>query len=102
MTIKFVTVGTTTVQVIAKSTKGELCDFFIQNLSANDVYLVDSDQATIAQGIKLSPGAAYSCEGSDENLWLIASAASSDVRVRWFFYPDWRKALVNLNAVVRV
>jgi hypothetical protein len=89
MTIKFMMVGTSTVLAIPKS-RGELCDFLIQNLSGNDVYLVDSDTAGIAQGIKISAGGAYSCSDSDENVWLIASGAGSDVRVRWFFYPDWR------------
>jgi len=83
--IQNISVGTTTLLIVKRVT-GKLCDFFLQNLSGNNVYLVNSSHAIVGNGIKIVPNDTYGDDQSDEELYLIADGAASDVRLRRNYY----------------
>jgi hypothetical protein len=76
-----VTVGTTPVLVTPTIDDDELIDILIQNLSTNNVYVGTNDAVSTSNGIKLIPGGDYCNDKRRHAVWLIADAASSDVRV---------------------
>lgn len=74
------TVGTTAAQVLASPLAGRR-EVTIQNESNNDVYIGSSAGVTTANGIKISKNSSATFEwGEDIDIYMIASAAGSDVR----------------------
>lgn len=84
------TIGTSPVPIAAPK-EGFLLDILIQNLSVNNVYVGNSIGVTTSNGIKLVPTATYENDHEEEPIWLIADAASSDVRIKLFIRKrvDW-------------
>lgn len=84
--IKAYSIGTTTRVLVIEKKKGLLCDFTIQNLSANKVYVLSNKKQSTSDGIEIVAAGSYSDDKSDEELHLLADGASSDVRIRWNYY----------------
>jgi len=86
-----VTVGTTPIPVCRLDQKNayEYMDVIIQNLSANNVY-VGSDQAlSTASGLKLvATTGVFTNDKRQEEIWLVADGAGSDVRVNYVIYSQ--------------
>ena len=80
MPTKTVSVGTTAINIY-KSTVGYAIDFLLQNLSANNLYFGDNSNLTTTNGTKIIAGGYLSKDGWLGDLWVIADAASSDVRL---------------------
>jgi len=74
-----INVGTTAVVVVPR-VEGYLLDFLVQNVSANNVYLVESTSESTATGIKIVPSDFLNGEDWDKDIILIADGDSSDVR----------------------
>lgn len=60
---------------------GKTASVTIQNLSANNVYIVDDNNQPLASGIKLLAGAVATNDSFRGQLWLVADGATSDVRL---------------------
>jgi hypothetical protein len=79
-TTKF-TIGTTAKLLVPNQTP-ELIDCLLQNLSGNDIYIGSSADVTSDNGIKLNAnGGVYENDKRLEPIWVIATAAGSDLRV---------------------
>lgn len=75
----------TTIQQVFYTPKGKKALVSIQNLSANNVYILNSSNQGTSDGIKLVTGAAATNNDLREDLWLIADGATSDVRISYSF-----------------
>jgi len=67
--------------LIHKSTVGYATDFLLQNLSANNLYFGDNSNLTTVNGTKIVPTGYIAKDGWLGDIWVIADAASSDVRL---------------------
>lgn len=85
MPIKKETIGTTAVQV-AVAINGMLCDILIQNLSANNVYVTSDISQGVGEGLKIVANGTYADDQCNEDLFLIADGAASDVRIKRLYY----------------
>lgn len=65
--------------------KGKLCDWYVQNQSANIVYLGDKS-VSASHGIKLASTEDHSDDQSDEEIWAVADTSASAVQLRWTYY----------------
>lgn len=77
-----------TAEHIASPKAGFLLDVLIQNLSVNNVYVGSSSGVTTSNGIKLASNAQYSNDKRGEPVYLIADAATSDVRIEYEIYKE--------------
>lgn len=71
----------TTAKIVAVKKDGQWSSVLFENISANNVYIVDTDAKGTADGIKIPPNVSYSDRYNDRDLYLIADASPSDVRV---------------------
>lgn len=60
---------------------GKTAQVTIQNLSVNNVYIIDNGMQAVANGIKLLAGAVSTNETFRGQLWLIADGVTSDIRI---------------------
>jgi len=71
---------------IVSPEKGWLVDIIIQNLSLANISVGSSQTVTMADGLRLPPGATYVNDKRREALWLIADAAASETRIFYELY----------------
>ena len=77
----------TTAQRLYTRREGQVIDYFIQNLSANVVYLIRDENQPVAQGIKIVAGGNASKDNWTGDLVIVADAATSDVRIMLQIHP---------------
>jgi hypothetical protein len=77
--VRSISIGTSA-QKIIKFFEGFEVDFIIQNLSANNVYFGCTDQVSATEGIKITPGSFLSKDDWQDDGYIIADGATSDVR----------------------
>lgn len=87
MTKRALSIGTTAVLAVS-AIKGAYGDLLLVNNSANIVYVLDSPNQLTTDGIPVAAnGGYYSDKFMDEDIYLIASGAASDVRMSLNYYP---------------
>ena len=77
----------TTAQRLYTRREGQVLDYFIQNLSANNVYIVAYEDQPVAQAIKIVPGGNASKDNWTGDLIIVADGAGSDVRQMLQIHP---------------
>lgn len=80
-----ISLGTTATKIIDVPI-GFKVSFVIQNLSANNVYLLDSSSGGTANSIQIASSVSLSVDDFDKDVWVVADGASSDVR-----YIEWNR-----------
>jgi hypothetical protein len=76
---KPLSVGTTSVLAYSVPV-GMKAKITIQNLSANNVYLLEGERELITQGFRLVSGAHAEDDTATGEIWLLADGLASDVR----------------------
>jgi hypothetical protein len=85
-------VGTTPTPLFVNQLLGQnAVDFIIQNNSANTLVLMEEASNDTGNGILVPAGASISKDFWQRNLWLLASAAGSEIRVMYQTYPTVSK-----------
>ena len=84
------TIGTTE-QLAVVVPDGMLADITIQNLSANDLYYGAQGGLSTSSGLKVVPNGSVEILARIVPLSLVASGASSDVRIDVEFYRKGEK-----------
>ena len=87
-------ISTTAEPIVATLPKGAFVDVFIQNLSANIIYVVSDGSYDITQGEKIAAGGTFSDDKCSEPVYVIASAASTDIRGNYYVYKDSTREVV--------
>jgi hypothetical protein len=77
-----------TSQHIVSPREDDLVDITIQNLSANNVYVLSAQNQTVGDGIKITPNGTYTNDKRHSPIWLVADGVSSDVKVHYELYKD--------------
>jgi hypothetical protein len=89
MPTQAIIVGITPVPVaIGLEGPDEWIDIIVQNLSANNVYVISSGEGTVADGLRIVANGNHTNDHRGESVWLIADGAASDVRVHYVKYID--------------
>ena len=70
----------TTAEAIYSRREGQVIDYFIQNLSANTVYILRDANQDTSKGVKVVAGGNASKDNWTGDLIIVATAAASDVR----------------------
>ena len=65
---------------IYSATTGFNVDFIVQNLSGNNLYLIEEISQALADGIKIIPNDYISKDNWDKDIILVADGVTSDTR----------------------
>jgi hypothetical protein len=79
-------IGLTSQHIVSPREKDDLIDITVQNLSANNVYVLSAQNQTLSDGIRIKPNCTYANDKRHSSIWLVAHAASSDVKVHYELY----------------
>lgn len=79
-------IGLTSQHIVSPREEDDLIGITIQNLSANNVYVLSAQNQTVSDGIKITPNGTYTNDKRHSSIWLVADGVSSYVRVHYELY----------------
>ena len=88
-------IGTTASSLYTRR-EGMVLDFMVQNLSANNLYILNEASQPVAQGIQITAGNYCSKDNWTGDLIVVADGAASDARVMLMIHPPpWSKPSIS-------
>jgi hypothetical protein len=86
--IDAVSVDNVTASILYSVRAGSVCDWALQNLSGNNVYILQYVNQPVAKALKVVSGGNSSKDNWTGDLILIADGAASDVRYMLQIHPQ--------------